>query len=95
MTNTYRLQRLLLLRLETPALEGNNLGRAVRVVGNRRAALGAEPAPDAVARVGLALPLLDGAVGGEFILGDDDDESCWGVSFGYCVDTVFGVLVGL
>ncbi len=68
------LERLLDLAVERAALDGNDLGRRVRVVGDRGAALGAEEAPDALAGAALALVLLDGAVDGELVLGDDADE---------------------
>ncbi len=78
---TYRLQRLLNLLGEGAALQGNNLRGGIGVVGDGRAAVAAEPAPDGVARVGDALPLLDGAVDCELVLGDDADEGCFlGVS---------------
>ncbi len=73
---TYRLQGLLDLAVQGAALEGNDLGGGVRVVGDGRAALLAEPAPHGVARVGGALPLLDGALHVELGLGDDADEGC-------------------
>lgn len=45
---------------------------------------------DGLARASLALPLLDWAVDGEFILGDDGDEGCRYVSLsvmkGYWLD---------
>ena len=68
------LERLLDLAVERAALDGDDLGRRVRVVGDRGAALGAEEAPDALAGAALALVLLDGAVDGELVLGDDADE---------------------
>ena len=71
------LERLLDVAVERAALEGDDLGRRVRVVGDRGAALGAEEAPDALAGAALALVLLDGAVDGELVLGDDADEG-WG-----------------
>jgi hypothetical protein len=74
--DTYRLQRLLDLGIQRPALEGDD-GGGRGVVGDGAAALLAEPAVDGVAAVGDALPLLDGAVGREFVLGDDDDEGCF------------------
>ena len=45
-------------------------------MGDGRAAVAAEPAPHGVARVGGALPLLDGALDVELGLGDDADEGC-------------------
>lgn len=77
--NTYRLQGLLDLGVEGAALEGDDGGRGVGIVGDGRAALLAEPAPDGLARGALALPLLDGAVHGELVLEDDAYEGCCGV----------------
>jgi hypothetical protein len=74
MRKTYRLQRLLDLGVEGAALECDDGRGGVRVVGDGRAALLAEPAPDRIARGALALPFLDGAVGRELVLEDDADE---------------------
>jgi hypothetical protein len=70
-----RLEGLLNLGVEGAGLEGDDLGGGVGVVGNGRAAVGAEEAPDGLAGGALALPLLDGAVDGELVLGNDGDES--------------------
>jgi len=72
---TYRLQPLLDLAVQRPALNRDD-GSGFGVVSDGGAALGAEPAVDGVSGVGDALPLLDGAVGGELVLGDDDYEGC-------------------
>lgn len=74
--STNRLQGLLDLGVESTALEGNDLGSTIGVVGDGRSALGAEESVDGVSRGGGAGPLLDGTVDGERGLGDDDDESC-------------------
>lgn len=70
---THRLQPLLNLRVQRPPLDRNHR-RRLGVVRDRRPALGAEPPVHGVAAVGRALPLLDGARGGEFVFGDYDDE---------------------
>lgn len=71
---THGLEGLLDLGGESAGLEGDDLGGGVGVVGDGGAAFGAEEAPDGVAGGALALPLLDGAVDGELVLGDDGDE---------------------
>lgn len=71
---TNRLQVLLDLGVEGTGLERNNLRGSIGVVGNGRAALGAEESVDGVSRSGRAGPLLDGAVDGEGGFGDDGDE---------------------
>jgi hypothetical protein len=70
---THRLQRLLDLHVQSASLQGGNR-RALGLVRDGRAALGAENAPHGVARVGLAGPTLDGAVDGELVLEHDADE---------------------
>lgn len=70
---THRLQPLLNLNVQRPPLDRNHR-RRLGVVRDRRPALGAEPPVHGVAAVGRALPLLDGARGGEFVFGDYDDE---------------------
>lgn len=45
-------------------------------MGDRGAALGAEPTVDCVSGVGGALPLLDGPLGLELVFGDNDYEGC-------------------
>lgn len=72
-----RLQVLLDLGVERAGLDGDDLGGRVGVVGDGAAAVAAEPAPDAVAAAAFALPLLQGTVDGELILGNDCDEG-WG-----------------
>lgn len=73
---TYRLEVLLQLGVEGTGLEGDDLGGGIGVVGDGRAALGAEEAVDDVTGRALgARVLLDGAVDGELVLGDDGDES--------------------
>jgi hypothetical protein len=69
-----RLEVLLNLRVEGTGLQGNDLGGGIGVVGYGRAAVGAEEAPDGLAGGALALPLLEGAVDGELVLGDNGDE---------------------
>ena len=71
---THGLEGLALLGLEGTGLDGNDFGSGIRVVGNGRAALGAEEAVDVVARGTLARVFLDGALDGELVLGDDGDE---------------------
>lgn len=70
----YRLQGLLDLRVQSTGLEGNDRRSGVRVVGNGRAALGAEETVDRVAGSTVAGVLFDGAVDGQDIFGDDGDE---------------------
>lgn len=75
-TITYRLQVLLLLPVERPGLDGDDLGRRVRVVCNGRAALAAEDAVDGVARGAGAGPALGWARDGHLVLLEDGDEGC-------------------
>lgn len=72
---THRLQVLLQLRVQSTALECNDLGSGIWVVGNWRAALRAEEAVDGFARGSLARPLLDRAIDRELVLGDDANQS--------------------
>lgn len=72
--STHRLQGLLDLRVQSTGLEGNDRRGSVRVVGNGRAAVGAEKTVDRVAGSTVAGVLLDGAVDGQDIFGDDGDE---------------------
>lgn len=72
---TYRLELLLQLGLKGAGLESNDLGGGIGVVGDGRAALGAEESVDGVSGGGRAGPLLDGAVDGQRGFGDDGDES--------------------
>lgn len=101
--NTHRLQPLLNLRVQRPPLDRNHR-RRLGVVRDRRPALGAEPPVHGVAAVGRALPLLDGARGGEFVFGDYDDEGwkhgewwlVWGFAGrGVVVESRGGVVVNL
>lgn len=71
----YRLQGLLNLGIESTSLEGDDLGGSRRIVGDGRAALGAEDSVDGISGVGLAGPCLDGAVDGQLVFGNDGDES--------------------
>ena len=73
-TATYGLQSLLNLRVQGTGLEGDDLGRGIGVVGDRRATLGAEDAVDGVAGGALASPALGGAVDGQLVLGDDRNQ---------------------
>lgn len=75
---THGLEVLLELGVKGTTLERNDLRGGVRVVGDGRAALGAEEAVDGVAGGAHAGPLLHGAVDGELILGNDDDQGCGG-----------------
>lgn len=77
---TYRLQVLLDLGVQGTSLQSDDLGSSIGVVGNRRAALGAEDAVDGVARRSLAGPGLGGAVDSQSGLGDDSNQSYSNVS---------------
>lgn len=79
----YRLQGLLDLGVERAALESDDLGRGIRVVGDGRAAVAAEPTPHRLAGGPGAFPLLDRAAHGEGGLRDDNDESLGDVSFSH------------
>lgn len=79
MGKTNRLQELLNLAIESAGFENANGSVTCRLVGDGRAALGAEESVDIVSRVGLAGPLLDGAVDGQLVPGDDGDESWPGI----------------
>lgn len=70
----YRLEVLLDLGREGAGLEGDDLWCGVGVMGDRGATVGTEETPDGFAGRALALPLLDGAVDGELVFGDDSDE---------------------
>jgi len=83
-----RLESLLQLRREGTGLQGNDLGGGIRVVGNGRAALGAEETMDIVAGRALAGPLLDGAVDGELVLGDNGNERVGRATLALAVVTV-------
>lgn len=76
--STYRLQVLLLLKLERPSLDGNNLRRSVGIVGDRGAAFAAEKTVDGVSRGAFTAPFLDGAGDVDLVLGENDDK-------GWCV----------
>lgn len=86
---TYGLQGLLDLGVKGAALEGNDLGGRVGVVGDGAAALGAEDAVDVLAGGALASPGLGGALDGELVLGDDDDEGWFG-EMGQWDSTTYG-----
>lgn len=73
--DTYRLEGLLDLSVQSTSLQSNDLGSRIGVVGNGRATLGAEDAVDRVAGATLASPALGGAVDGQLGLGDDGDQS--------------------
>lgn len=73
---SHRLEVLPDLGVESAALESDDLGGRVGVVGDGRSAVGAEESPDGLARAALALPLLDGAVDGQLVLRDDANEGC-------------------
>jgi hypothetical protein len=87
------LERLLDLGVERAALERDDLGRRVRVVGDRGAALGAEEAPDALAGAALALVLLDRTVDGELVLWNYADEG-WLRRGVWLADDVWSILRG-
>lgn len=80
--STHRLQCLLNLSVECTSLEGDNRRGRIRVMGNRRATLGAEETVDVLARASLARVFLDRTVDGQYIFGDDGDEGCIGVLVG-------------
>lgn len=71
---TYWLEILLDLAVESTGLECNDLRGSIGIVSDGRTALGAEKPPDRLARRALALPLLHGAIDGELVLGDNSDE---------------------
>lgn len=71
---SHRLQVLLDLRVESATLESDDLGRRLGIVGDGRSALGAEKSPDSFTRAACALPLLNGAVYGQLVLGNNADE---------------------
>lgn len=74
-TVTHRLEVLLDLRVECPSLYGDDLGCGIRIMSDGGSALGAEETPDCIAGRARALPLLDGSVDGQLLLGNDGDES--------------------
>lgn len=73
---TYGLQVLLVLNTQGAALQGDDRGRGIGVVGDGGTALGAEDTVDSLAGRSLACPALGGAGDGQLVLGDDNDESC-------------------
>lgn len=73
---SHRLEVLLDLGIEGATLDGDDLGCGLGIVGDWRAALGAEESPDGLARAARALVLLDGAVDGQLVLRDNADEGC-------------------
>lgn len=74
--NTHGLEVLLDLGVQGTSLERNDLRSRIGVVGDGRAAVGAEQAPDRLSGAARALPLLDRTLDGQLVLGDDGDESC-------------------
>lgn len=74
--STYRLQVLLDLGVQSTGLESDDRGRSVGVVGNGRAALGAEDTVDGLAGGAVLCEALGRAVEGQGVLGDDGNESC-------------------
>lgn len=72
--STHRLQGLLDLLVESSALDGDDVGRGVWVVGDGRAALAAEDAVDVLPRGALTGPALGGPGDGQLVLEDDADE---------------------
>lgn len=73
--DTYRLESLLDLRIQSTRLQSNDLGGRIGVVSNGRATLGAEDTVDGVTGAALTSPALGGALDGQLILGDDGDQS--------------------
>lgn len=73
-SNTYRLESLLDLSIQSTSLQSDDLGSRIGVVGNGRATLGAEDAVDGVTGAALASPALGGAVDGQLVLGDNSDQ---------------------
>ena len=71
---TYGLEVLLDLGVKSASLQGDDLRSGIGVVGDGRAALGAEEAMDILAGGALGGVLLDGAVDGKLVLGDNGDE---------------------
>lgn len=72
---THRLQVLLNFTVQSPRLDRDDLWGRIGVVGNRRAALGAEQTVDVVAGRTFAGVLLDGTVRGQLSLGDNSHQS--------------------
>lgn len=74
-SQTYRLQVLLDLGVEGTGLQGDDGRGSLGVVGNGRAALGAEDAVDGLSRATILGVGLGGAGDGQRVLGDDGDQS--------------------
>jgi hypothetical protein len=72
--NTYRLESLLDLSIQSTSLQSDDLGSRIGVVSNGRATLGAEDTVDGVTGAALASPALDGAVDGQLVLGNNSDQ---------------------
>jgi len=64
-----------LLGVERTALDGNDLGCRIRVMGDGRTALAAEKTMDGFPRGTLTAPLLDGTGDVNLVLGEDGDKS--------------------
>jgi hypothetical protein len=77
--NTYRLESLLDLSIQSTGLQSDNLGSRIGVVGNGRATLGAEDTVDGVTGAALACPALGGAVDGQLVLGDNSDQGYYSI----------------
>lgn len=84
-TLTHRLQVLLDFRVQSTSLQSDDLRGRIGVVGDGRAALGAEDAVDGMARRALAGPGLGGTVDGQSGLRDDGDESYPMLAIELCV----------
>jgi hypothetical protein len=72
--STYRLEVLLVLDAQGATRQSNDRGRGIGVVGDWRAAVGAEDAVDVLSGRALASPALGGAFDGQLVLGDNDNE---------------------
>jgi hypothetical protein len=77
---SYRLQLFLVLDREGAGLHGDDWRGRLGIVRNWRAAFGAEDAPYSLARAAGTSPLLDGAVDGHLVLGDDSHKGCKPIS---------------
>lgn len=77
--STHRLQCLFNFSVECTSLEGDDRRGGIRVMGNGRATFRAEKTVDVLTRASFARVLLDRAVDGQYILGDDGDEGCIGL----------------
>lgn len=72
--DTYRLQILALLGFKSTTLQSNDFGGRIGIVGYGRAALGAEQAMNIFTGRTFATVLLDWAIDGELVFGDDYDK---------------------